>query len=101
VAQAPLLSCIDCLRGAASAQRSPGLDFDEHEQRSASRDDIHLDAIGANVPRNDAIPSRFEETSRDGFAGLAETLALGCHVRPFSTWPGPDPVINRTGAERC
>ncbi len=57
VAEPSLLAGIDGFCGLAVACAAPALDLDEHQRHTAARDQIELDAIGADVACDDAITS--------------------------------------------
>lgn len=73
--QSVLLPGIDSFRWTPAAQGCTGFDFDEDEQWTPACDEVHLDSVGSNVPCDDAISSRFEESSGNLFTRLAQTLA--------------------------
>lgn len=55
--------------------RPSTLDLDEDEQRTSTRDQIDLDAIGTDVAPDDAIPSRFQKLGGLSFALVSEFLS--------------------------
>ena len=91
--KAPLFSFIDGLGGQAMVRhrtrhytrhrtravtRGPhasALDLDEREHRAATHDQIDLDTVGADVARDDAIPSRFEESGRSSLTFVSQFLS--------------------------
>lgn len=58
--QSSLFPFIDGRGGAPVTTRPSALDLDEDDEAAAASDEIDLDALRADVPRDDAIPSRFE-----------------------------------------
>jgi hypothetical protein len=83
--KAPLFSFIDCLCGQAMVRHRTGapagwshpsaLDLDEGEHRTPAHDQIDLDAVGADVARDDAIPSRFEKSGGSSFTFVSQILS--------------------------
>ena len=77
-----LLALIDRLSRIAMAACAPTLHLDEDEQPAAARDQVDLDAIDADVARDDAIPSRLEKKGGLRFALASEPLTV---IRRAST----------------
>ena len=77
--QATLLAFVDGLGRQPMISRSPTLDFDEDEEPAPPSDQVDLDPIRADVARDDAIPSGFEEAGGMGFALTSEDLTVIHH----------------------
>lgn len=90
--QSTLLAFIDRLGRIAVSAHAPTLDLDENEQSAATRDQVDLDSICADVACDDAIPSVFEESGGSSFALASEPLTVIRHVATHRSAP-----ICRTG----
>lgn len=75
VAQAPLLARVHRFGRGGVIRAAPRLHFDEDQECPASRDQVDLDAIGADVARDDAITSRREMARSGVFAETPERRA--------------------------
>jgi hypothetical protein len=87
-AQSTLFAFVHRLSGKTMALRFPKpaatLDLDEYEHRLAAHDQIDLDAIRADVARNDAIPSRLEELGGSSLAFTSQFLPWIRHGLAFT-----------------
>ena len=82
VAQASLLARVHGFGRDGVIRSAPRLHLDEDQQRPAPRDQVDLDAIGADVARDDAITSRREMTRSGVFAETPERgAAAGRGIR--------------------
>lgn len=91
--ESPLLSFVDgfgrvCMPPAACSC-APALDLDEDEGRPMACDQIDLDAIGADVACDDAIPSRFEKMGGGCFACVSQ----------FLSWIRHGPVLSHSRSD--
>ncbi len=84
--QSTLLAFVDRLGRIAMAADPPSLDLDENEQAAPAGDQIDLDAIGADVARDNAISSGLEESGGLSFALASEPLTLIRHASQGRGW---------------
>jgi len=77
--EAALLAEVDRLGRRAVEARATRLDLDEDQPSTVARDQVDLDPIGADVARDDAIPSFFEESGGSRFPLASESLTVLRH----------------------